>query len=285
MPDRDCTKFLQWALPQLDLSWPGFRKVRGQVCKRLKRRLDELRLSDFAAYQRRLESDPDEWRRLDACCHITISRFYRDRGVFDSLHEVVLPDIATGARREERGARAWSIGCASGEEPYTLKIVWDLQVAPQFPQVALLLTATDVDDEVLQRADRGCYKANSLRELPPSLREQAFELVDGQLCVRPEHRTGVTFLRQDIRTMMPDGPFDLVLCRNLVFTYFAPALQRTILERILERLAPRGYLVIGSHERLPPGAVGLVAMRGHPAIFQSMGKHSGFGAETLQASG
>jgi chemotaxis protein methyltransferase CheR len=285
MPDRDCAKFLQWALPQLDLSWPGFRKVRGQVCKRLKRRLDELSLSDFAAYRRRLDSDPDEWRRLDACCHITISRFYRDKGVFDSLNEFVLPDIAARAQREQRDARAWSIGCASGEEPYALKIVWDLQVAPRFPRVALLVTATDVDDGVLQRAHRGCYNANSLRELPPSLREQAFDLVDRQYCVRPLHRKGVTFLRQDVRGDMPEGVFDLVLCRNLVFTYFAPALQQTTLDRILERLRPRGYLVIGRHERLSPGAVGLTGVRGLPAVFQSMDKRSGSGGKTRKAGG
>jgi chemotaxis protein methyltransferase CheR len=92
--DRDCTAFLQWALPQRDLRWPGFRKVRRQVCKRLKRRIRELGLGDLAAYRSRLEADPAEWRAFDECCHITISRFFRDRGVFEVLRTYVLPDIA-----------------------------------------------------------------------------------------------------------------------------------------------------------------------------------------------
>lgn len=119
----DCTAFLQWALPQLELPWPGFRKVRRQICKRLKRRMDELQLDNFSAYRARLETDPAEWGILDECCHITISRFFRDRGMFEVFRSRVLPDIAARARRERRDARIWSAGCASGEEPYTLRIL------------------------------------------------------------------------------------------------------------------------------------------------------------------
>ena len=91
MNDTDCTAFLQWALPQINLRWPGFRKVRNQVCKRLMRRMRDLQLADFAAYRVRLEADPTEWRIVDECCHITISRFFRDRGVFEVLRRRVLP--------------------------------------------------------------------------------------------------------------------------------------------------------------------------------------------------
>jgi chemotaxis protein methyltransferase CheR len=80
MDNRDCTIFLQWALLQRHLRWPGFRKVHRHVCKRLKRRIHELGLDDLAAYRRRLEAEPAEWRAFDECCHITISRFFRDRG-------------------------------------------------------------------------------------------------------------------------------------------------------------------------------------------------------------
>ena len=121
MNDPDCTAFLQWALPQISLRWPGFRKVRRQVCKRLKRRIHDLQLANFAAYRARLEDDPSEWEVVDRCCHITISRFFRDRGVFEALRRRVLPDIAAHAKQEGRAAQIWSAGCAAGEEPYTLK--------------------------------------------------------------------------------------------------------------------------------------------------------------------
>ena len=118
---EDWAALLQWALPRLDLAWPGFRKVRGQVCKRVRRRMKRLGLADFDAYRARLEADPKEWRVLDGFCRITISRFFRDRGAFEVLRRVVLPEIARRSAAEQRPARIWSAGCASGEEPYTVR--------------------------------------------------------------------------------------------------------------------------------------------------------------------
>jgi len=265
--DPDCTAFLQWALPQLDLRWPGFRKVRRQVCKRLKRRMSELELDGFAAYRARLASDPSEWRVLDECCHITISRFFRDRRVFDVLRTRVLPEIAARAARAARPAHIWSAGCAAGEEAYTLEILWDLEVATAFAGVRLAIVATDIDQTMLARAREGCFEATSLRELPPHLARAAFEPVGSRFCVKARHRDAIEFLHQDLRVEMPAGMFDLVLCRYVAFTYFALPLQQRVLTDILDRLSPGGYLVIGTHERLPDeSAVSPVA--GCPQIFE-----------------
>ena len=166
MTASDCTAFLEWALPRLELRWPGFRKVRHQVCKRLTRRMRDLGLDNFAAYRARLEADPTEWRVLDECCHITISRFFRDSGVFEVLRTRVLPDIAARAKREGRNAQVWSAGCASGEEPYTIKILWDVEVANAHPTVSLSIIASDVDGAMLARARDGCFQPTSLHELP-----------------------------------------------------------------------------------------------------------------------
>jgi len=270
--DADCTTFLQWALPKLDLRWAGFRKVHGQVCKRLKRRVRDLGLNGFAAYRSRLDADPQEWRILDECCRISISRFFRDRSVFDALRKRVLPEIATRAKRERREARCWSAGCASGEEAYTLKILWDLEVASGCPGVALSIIATDIDEIVLRRAREGCFREGSLRELPKNLAAEAFDRDGDRFFVRPRFREGVTFLSQDMRVEAPSGPFDLVLCRYVAFTYFAPALQQNVLTRLLETVLPHGYLEIGTHERLPEGAAPtLAASASVPQIFQVQG--------------
>jgi chemotaxis protein methyltransferase CheR len=266
--DYDCTAFLQWALPQRELRWPGFRKVRRQVCKRLKRRILELGLNDLAAYRRRLEADPAEWRAFDECCHITISRFFRDGGVFEALRKQVLPDIAARAVHEKRAARIWSAGCASGEEPYTLKIIWDREVARSVPSAPVSIVATDVDETVLSRARRACFEPTSLRELPPHLRESAFARVGSLHCLRPQHREGVEFLHQDLRREAPALLFDLILCRYLAFTYFGEPLQQRVLTRILDRLAPDGYLAIGTHEQLPSVEPALQSLTGTPQIFR-----------------
>jgi hypothetical protein len=85
MTDANCVAFLQWALPRLGRRWAGYRKVRRQVCRRVSRRMGELGLGSFAEYRSHLEREPDEWPRLDALTNITISRFYRDRAVYDFL--------------------------------------------------------------------------------------------------------------------------------------------------------------------------------------------------------
>lgn len=82
-------------------------------------------------------------------------------------------------------------------------------------------------------------------------RERAFEHIGDQYRLRPEFRRNVEFLRQDIRTALPETTFHLVLCRNLVFTYFDAAVQRQTLQRIRARIVPGGALVIGKGESLP----------------------------------
>jgi chemotaxis protein methyltransferase CheR len=268
MSDVDCVAFLQWALPRLDMRWRGFRKVRGQVCKRVKRRMRQLGLDEFSAYRERLEAEPQEWRVLDGLCHITISRFFRDRGVFETVRRLLLPAIARNAERDGREARCWSAGCASGEEPYTVKILWDLDIACSFPGVPLSIVATDVDEIMLERASQGCFEPGSLHELPPHFVTEAFDRIGDRFSVRPQHREGIRFLLQDLRSEMPFGLFDLVLCRNTAFTYFSLSLQKEVFRQILERLRPGGYLAIGKHEFLPEDLPQLVPIDGTQQIFQ-----------------
>ena len=268
MSDVDCVAFLQWALPRLDMRWAGFGKVRGQVCKRIKRRMKQLGLEGFSAYRERLEAEPQEWRVLDGLCHITISRFFRDRGVFETVQRLLLPAIARNAQRDGREARCWSAGCASGEEPYTVKILWDLAIECSFPWVPLSIVATDVDEIMLERARQGCFEPASLHELPPHFITEAFARIGDRFCVRPRHRKGIRFLLQDLRSELPSGLFDLVLCRNVAFTYFAPPLQKQVFRQILERLRPGGYFAIGKHERLPEDLPQLVPIDGTQQIFQ-----------------
>ncbi len=252
MKTTECVAFLQWALPQLRMRWPGFRKVRRQVCRRIRRRLGELELPDTTAYRMYLERNPAEWRVLDDACRITISRFYRDRGIFENLQHVVLPALVSTAR--ERGADALSclsVGCASGEEVYSLKLLWEYGLTGDHAGLRLGIVAIDSHPELLERARRGCYAAGSLKDLPESWRRGAFEPSDDLQCLRQGFRTGVSFTLGDVRRELPRGPFDLVLCRNLVFTYFEESLQREILGHLHARMRDAAALVVGIHESLP----------------------------------
>jgi chemotaxis protein methyltransferase CheR len=118
--DADCVGFLQWALPQLGLRWPGFRRNKRQVCRRIEHRRGELGLADLASYRGYLADHPDEWTTLASLCRVTISRFARDYHVWAALVADVLPRLARDATTAT--VHAWSAGCGAGEEPYTLAI-------------------------------------------------------------------------------------------------------------------------------------------------------------------
>lgn len=256
MTDRECVQFLQWCLPRLRMRWVGFRRVRRQVCKRVSRRFAELGLADANAYRAYLSSHDDEWGLLDGLCRVTISRFHRDRGVFAALREVMLPRLAEAAA--ERGAgcvRCWCAGCGSGEEPYTVQILWRTDMAAA-GAVPLEIVATDADASLLERARTGRYPHSSVRDLPPGLRASGFVQKGEGFEIAEPYKKGVTFLQQDIRGRTPDGPFDLVFCRNLAFTYFDEALQLEVLDSIQRVLLPGGVLVVGVHETLPSGQKG-----------------------------
>lgn len=268
MTDAECVGFLQWALPRLGLRWAGFRKVRRQVCKRITRRLRALELPNANAYRRYLETAPAEWGALDACCWVSISRFYRDRAVFDALRTEVLPGLARQNRaRGEKRLRAWCAGCAAGEEAYTLALIWEFALRDDWPDVRLEVVGTDADENQLQRAGCATYPASSLRGLPALWRARAFQRAPSGERLRRSLRKRVRFELQDLRREMPAGPFDLVLCRNVAFTYFEEPLQTRVGRGIARRLTPGGALVIGAHEQLPEG-LKLIPLSVCPSIYR-----------------
>lgn len=270
MKDFECTEFLQHCLPRLRFRWAGFRKVHEQVCKRLNRRINELGLSGFSPYKGHLDNHPEEWRILDSMLQITISRFYRDRGVFDILGSRILLLIARDILLSGGNAlHCWSAGCCSGEEAYTLQILWKVYVIPAIHQdLPLRITATDLNTDVLKRAREGCYSESSLRDLPRELIQQAFQQSGKFYSVKKPFTENIDFMKQDIRAQLPGGVFHLILCRNLVLTYFEEALQREILDRIFEKLHYGGFFVIGIHESLPKGVTNIVQYENIPGIFR-----------------
>jgi len=260
MNDADCVQFLQWALPRMLMRWPGFRKVRNQVCKRIARRIRELNLSGPQTYRQHLDDHPEEWRALDSLTRVSISRFYRDKRVFRMLEQEYLPYLAMQLQEQShKQLRIWSVGCASGEEPYTLALLWTFALSAQFPDLSLHILATDADTVLLARARTACYAEGSVKNLPEAWRDSAFEYTNARYCLHRPFTRQVEFRQHDVRDGVPDGPFHLVLCRNLVFTYFEPELQRAFLNSLQRAMHPAGILLLGVHESLPEGGHGFTA--------------------------
>jgi chemotaxis methyl-accepting protein methylase len=242
--------FLRELLARLDLSWSGYRRPRRGLRGRLVARMAELRLQDYDEYLDHVRAHPEEGGWLAEILAITISRFFRDREDWVELAAVAFGELAALGRT----VRAASLGCASGEEPYTLRILW----MERQPAVPLAILAADVRADVLARATEGVYTGTSVHSMPSELLAQWFALRPGatyQLDRRISR--AVRFVRLDLLRDPLPGPFDLILCRNVAFTYFGDARRREAASRLGAALAPGGFLMIGGGERLPAGTWGL----------------------------
>lgn len=269
MKDQECVDLLQWALPRLNMQWQGFRKVRRQVCRKVQQRMDALGLEEVGHYRRYLEAHPQEWQVLDGFLPITISRFWRDRRVFELLEHRFLPELAHRAREEGAAALAlWSLGCGAGEEPYTVSILWRERLQSRFPGLGLTILASDIEAHQLARAEQACYPSSALKDLPAPLKGAAFERRDARYCLKCEYRRAVELERRDIRGAFPARRFHLIACRYLAFTYFDRGLQRDIAHRLHQALYPGGLLVLGNKEALPEAVTGFEPAHGQVPIYR-----------------
>jgi chemotaxis methyl-accepting protein methylase len=156
-------------------------------------------------------------------------------------------------QRGDQPIRAWSAGCSSGEEPYSLAILIHRHAAEK-KQLGRLdsvsIAATDIDDECLGEADRAFYAEGALGETPSSLRESYFPVVAGLHTMIPPVRKMVTFSNRDLLQAPPPGrDLDLLVCRNVII-YFEREAQERLFEEFHSALAPGGYLVLGKVETL-----------------------------------
>ncbi len=251
--DADISRedFLSWALEKMNMRRRGFKKVRKQVFKRINRRMDELGIELYAGYKTHLENNPGEWKILDRMTHITISRFFRDKRTWEKLADNIIPQITQNAAENSRPVRCWSAGCASGEEPYSLAILWKEKIEPAYPGISLELIATDADTTMLERAGKACYSMGSIKEMPVEWLNRAFHRKDQYLCLKRQYSSMVEFLLQDIRYELPDGKFDLVFCKNLVAMYFKKELATEVFNKISSKMEKGAFLILGSHEEFP----------------------------------
>ncbi len=271
MRDRECVILLQRVLPLIGMRWEGFRKVRRQVCGKLRKRMEELGIDNVHGYLEYIEKNRSEYSVIDPLCRVTISRFFRDRGLFTALIDHSLPRLAEKVCSSgNRKFRIWSAGSASGEEAYTLKIIWERIFRERYSGLDIRITGTDADPRMVERAEEGCYGFSSLRELPDDLRELSFDQEGERYLLKRKFREGVEFQVQDIRSENPPGPFQVILCRYLVFTYFNEIIQTEILKRLWGLLPEGGILVTGCHETLPPGDFGLSGTEESPLIYRKV---------------
>lgn len=219
--------------------------------RRIAVRMRRCGVDDYTAYRSLLEHDGDELRALLRDLTINVTQFYRDPSLWDRLRSEVLPLIIYDNVRSGRGRlRLWSAGCASGEEPHTLAmIVLDL-LGADISSFQVEILATDIDTDSLERARDGVYALEQLRTLPADLRA-GLDLGVKSVTMPAEVHRLIDFRHLDLFAQRPQGPFDLITCRN-VFIYFSRDMQQRCLALFHDLLRPGGFLILGKTETMFP---------------------------------
>ncbi len=219
--------------------------------RRLAVRMRACGVHTYADYLTVLDRSPEEFERLLDALTINVTKFFRNRETWDLLAAGALPALA---RAREGRLRAWSAGCSSGEEPYTITMVMML-VLERLGHAGwidrLRVDATDFDKASLATARAGRYPLKAFSEADPEIPRRFCIPIDGETVeVRPELRALVAFHRHDLlREPPPSRPYDLIFCRNVVI-YFDRGTQEQLMLRFTEALAPGGILVLGKVETI-----------------------------------
>ena len=235
--------------------------------RRIAVRMRATGVHTFDAYMRVLDADPREWDRLLDALTINVTKLFRNWETYETIGSAVIPILWA---RPEHEINVWSAGCSSGEEPYSLAVLFHRH-AEQIGELHRLkrvrIVGTDIDRLSLAAAERGAFGEAAFADTPPDIRARYFS--DGASAqVDPVVRSIVSFERRDLLSDAPPaGALHLITCRNVII-YFDRATQEQLFERFHDLLRPGGFLVLGKVETLLGRARTLFAsIRGRERIF------------------
>ena len=204
----------------------------------------------YADYARVLDSDSSEYDRLLDALTINVTKLFRNWSVYEAIAERVVPVVW---KADNRPIHVWSAGCSSGEEAYSLAVLFHryARLQGQLDEIERLdVLGTDIDRASLTAAERGIFPEGAFEETSTDLRERYFSSTP-PFTIVPAVRQSVHFERRDLLDDFPaaKGGFQLIACRN-VLIYFDRETQERLLARFHEALAPGGHLVLGKVETL-----------------------------------
>ncbi len=216
------------------------------VTRRIHRRLSIVGSRSLEDYQSRLQEDAEELNALYKDLLIGVTRFFRDRSAFETVENVVVPDLIRKSDRDEE-IRIWVAGCATGEEAYSLAMIFHehLEKAHRPPNVKIF--ATDVHHGSLEIASAGVYGAEALADVTPTRLRRYFDHRRDGYHVIPDLRQMTVFATHNVTNDAPFTKLDLITCRNLLI-YFQTAAQRKALSLFHFGLKTGGYLFLGPSE-------------------------------------
>jgi len=214
---------------------------RPQMERRINSLMRSLKITDYGLYLGLLEKEITHWRKFLDTLTINVSEFYRNPSQWQVLEDKILPEIIQASR----SLKIWSAGCSTGEEPYTLTMV----MMNRFPKTNFTMLATDVDDEVLNKARMGVYNDKAVQNLPQNYINGHFTKEGSNFKIKDEVKKRVNFMKHNLLTDAFDRNFDLILCRNVVI-YFTEESKAQLYRKFYSGLKQNGILFTGSTEQI-----------------------------------
>ncbi len=249
MHDTSLNRLLQY----FDLSWDGYRKVRKGVKKRIVRHMQNLRINSIEDYLEIIKQDAQARNICFRLLSVSISRFFRDKKLWESLEKELIP-VLLSEFPERKRFKVWSCGCARGEEVYSILMVWESLANSGYIIPQLDILATDLNPEYLEMASKGVYDFRSLKNLPESFIKKYFIRIPGKnkFQIHGSLKEKVVFKQHDfIEEFPPWDNFQIIFLRNNLLTYYDPQSRDAAFERVVATLLPGGVMIVGSHEKVP----------------------------------
>ena len=220
------------------------------VYRRIERRMGVHKIDKITSYVHFLQENPKEAVILFKELMIGVTNFFRDTSVWEKLKETVIPNILINLQSGSL-LRAWVPGCSTGEEAYSLAIVFKEAVEKIHPHggISLQIFATDLDNEAIETARKGLFPANIAADVAANRLNRFFVATDDGYRVNAEIREMVVFAQHNIIMHPPFTKIDILSCRNLLI-YMDTELQKKLLSLFYYSINPEGILLLGSAETL-----------------------------------
>jgi two-component system CheB/CheR fusion protein len=244
--DPGWAELLQYLHVARGFDFQGYKPT--TLARRVRKRMSMRGIESYDAYQEYIELHQDEFGELFNTILINVTNFFRDPESWEALRTTAIaPLLATKSTSEP--IRAWSAGCASGEEAYSIAMVLAEEMGVERFRERVKIYGTDVDEDALNVARHATYTDKQLENVSSELREKYFQQVDGLHAFRKDLRRQVIFGRHDLISDAPISRVDLLVCRNTLM-YFNAETQARILARFHFALVDSGYLFLGRAETL-----------------------------------
>ncbi len=220
------------------------------IYRRVERRMGVHKIDKISSYVHFLQENPIEMDILFKELLIGVTSFFRDPGLWEKLKETVIPNLVDDMQKGSI-LRAWVPGCSTGEEVYSLAMVFKEAVEKKNYQnnISLQIFATDLDSEAIDVARKGVFAENISANVSPERLSRFFVETEEGYRIKTEIREMVVFAKHNITMHAPFTKIDIISCRNMLI-YMEPELQKKILKLFSYSLNPNGIVVLGSSETL-----------------------------------